>query len=83
MNKRFLDILIPANPKNRKRLIVDLLLVVALLGGYVRYTYWTPTHKLESEHYIALSNASIKDTQDALGAVEALYHAYTTFWDIL
>jgi hypothetical protein len=37
---------------------------------------------LESEHYEALSNASIEDTRDALGIAEMLYQAYITFWDM-
>lgn len=82
MNKRLLNVLIPENRRNRKRLIIELLLVAALFSGYFWYTHWTPTHKLESEHYIALSNASVEDTQDALDRAEALYQAYTTFWDV-
>jgi len=82
MKKRLLNVLIPMNRRDRKRLIIDLLLVAALFGGYFWYTRWTPAHKLESKHYIALSNASIEDTQEALNRAEALYQAYTTFWDV-
>jgi len=82
MNRRFLNVLIPANIRGRKRLIIDLLLAGAVFGGYFWYTNWTPVLKLESEHYIAFSNASIEDTQEALNRAEALYHAYTTFWDV-
>jgi len=82
MNKRVLNILIPANRMDRKRLVIDLLLAGAVFGGYFWYTHWTPAHKLESEHYIAFSNASIEDTQEALNRAEALYRAYTAFWDV-
>jgi len=64
------------------RLVIDLLLASAVFGGYFWYINWTPALKLESEHYIALSNASIEDTQEALNRAEALYQAYTNFWDV-
>ena len=70
MNKRLLNLLVPSNRRDIKRLIIDLLLVAALFGGYFWYTHWTPAQKLESTHYIALSNASVEDTQDALERVE-------------
>lgn len=82
MNKRLLNILIPANRRDKKRLLIDLLLVTVVFGGYFWYTHWTPLHKLESEHYSALSNVSIEETRDALSKAETLYQAYTAFWDV-
>ena len=82
LNKRLLNILIPKNRSDKKRLLFDLLLVVVVFGGYFWYTHWTPAHKLESEHYKALSNVSIEDTQDALSKAETLYQTYTDFWGI-
>ena len=64
MNRRLLNILIPADRGKRKRLLIDVLLVAVLFGGYFWYTHWAPAHKMESEHYMALSNASIEDTED-------------------
>jgi len=82
LNKRLLNILIPASHSSKKRLLIDLLLVAVVFGGYFWYTHWTPELTLESEHYKALSNVSIEDTQDALNKAEMLYQAYTTFWDV-
>jgi len=82
LKKRLLNILVPANRRDKKRLLIDLLLVAAVFGTYFWYTHWTPAHKLESEHYSALSNVSIEDTQDALSRAETLYQAYTAFWDV-
>jgi len=82
LNKRLLNILIPANRSKKKRLLIDLLLVAVVFGGYFWYTHWAPAHKLESEHYHALSTVSIEDTQDALSKAETLYQAYTAFWDV-
>ncbi len=82
LNKRLLNILIPANRSKKKRLLVDLLLVAVVFGGYFWYTHWTPAHKLESEHYSALSNVSIEETRDALSKAETLYQAYSAFWDV-
>jgi hypothetical protein len=82
LNKRLLNILIPANHSDKKRLLIDLLLVTVVFGGYFWYTHWTPAHKLESEHYRALSNVSMEDTRDALNRAETLYRTYTTFWDV-
>lgn len=82
LNKRLLNILIPANRRDKKRLLIDLLLVAAVFGGYFWYTHWTPAHKLESEHYSALSNVSIEETHGALSRAETLYQAYTAFWDV-
>jgi len=82
LNKRLLNILIPASRSSKKRLLIDLLLVAVVFGGYFWYTHWTPALKLESEHYKALSNVSIEDTQDALSKAETLYQAYTAFWDV-
>ena len=79
MNKRLLNILIPVNRSDKKRLLIDLLIAAAVFGGYFWYTHWTPEHKLESEHYRALSSVSIEDTQDALSKAETLYQAYTAF----
>jgi hypothetical protein len=82
LKKRLLNILIPSDRKDKKRLLIDLLLVVALFGGYFWYTHWNPSHELESEHYKALSSVSIEDTQQALSRLETLYQAYTSFWDV-
>ncbi|TKJ35986.1 MAG: hypothetical protein CEE38_13340 [Planctomycetes bacterium B3_Pla] len=82
MNKRLLNILIPANRSDKKRLLIDVLIAALVFCGYFWYTHWTPAHKLESEHYIAFSNASIEDTQDALSKAETLWQAYTAFWDV-
>jgi hypothetical protein len=82
LNKRLLNILIPANRSDKKRLLIDLLLVAVVFGGYFWYTHWSPSHKLESEHYKALSNVSIEDTQEALSKIETLYQTYMTFWDV-
>jgi len=59
LNKRLLNILIPANRRDKQRLLIDLLLVAVVFGGYFWYTHWTPAHKLESEHYSALSSSGI------------------------
>jgi hypothetical protein len=72
----------PSSRRDKKRLLVDLLLVAGVFGGYFWYTHWTPAHKLESEHYEALSTASIEDTRDALRKAEMLYGAYVDFWDV-
>ena len=82
MNKRLLNILIPANRKDKKRLLIDLLLVAIVFGGYFWYTHWKPSHKMESEHYEAFSNASIEDTEEALKKVETLWQTYTDFWNV-
>lgn len=82
LNKRLLNILIPANRSSKKRLLIDLLLVAVVFGGYFWYTHWTPALKLESEHYKALSNVSLEGTQDALSKVETLYQTYTSFWGV-
>ena len=82
MNKRLLNILIPASRSSKKRLLIDLLLVAVVFGGYFWYTHWTPELKLDSEHYKALSNVSIEDTEDALSKAETLYQAYIAFWDV-
>lgn len=58
--------IVPSSRRGKRRLLIDLLLVAVVFGGYFWYTHWTPAHKIESEHYEALSNASIEDTQDAL-----------------
>jgi hypothetical protein len=77
-----LNILIPANRGDKKRLLIDVLIAAAVFAGYFWYTHWAPAHKMESEHYKALSNASVEDTLDALEKAEALYRAYTAFWDV-
>jgi len=82
LNKRLLNILIPANRKDKKRLLIDLLLVAIVFGGYYWYTHWKPSHKMESEHYEAFSNAPIKDTEEALKKVETLWQTYTDFWNV-
>lgn len=82
LNKHLLKILIPASRPKKKRLLIDLLLAAAVFGGYFWYTHWTPAHKLESEHYHALSSVSIEDTQEALSRAETLFQAYTAFWDV-
>ncbi len=82
LNKRLLNTLIPGSRSDKKRFLIDLLLVAVVFGGCFWYTHWTPAHKLESEHYRALSNVSIEETQDALSKAETLYQAYTTFWDV-
>lgn len=73
---------VPSSRRDKKRLLIDVLIVAVVFGGYFWYTHWTPAHKLESEHYKALSNASIDDTRDALEKAEMLYQAYVAFWDV-
>jgi hypothetical protein len=82
LNKHLLNILVPANRRDQKRLLIDLLLVVAVFGGYFWYTHWTPSHKSESEHYKAFSSASDEDTKEALRRLEILYQTYTIFWNV-
>ena len=82
LNKRLLNILIPASRPKKKRLLADLLLAAAVFGGYYWYTHWTPKRELESEHYRALSGVSIEETQDALSRAETLYQAYADFWNV-
>lgn len=82
MNERLINILIPTNRRNQKRLLIDILLVAVVFGGYFWYTHWKPSHQMESEHYKAFSTASIEETREALNRLETLYQAYITFWDI-
>lgn len=82
MNRRLLNLLIPEKPKDRNRLIIDVVLIAVLLGAYRWYTHWMPSLDIQSEHYIALSNASVEQTQDALDKAELLFRTYCSFWDI-
>lgn len=82
MNNRLFNILIPANRSYKKRILIDLLLVSVVFGGYFWYTHRTSAYKLESEHYSALSSVSIEETKDALSKAETLYQTYTAFWDV-
>ena len=82
LNKRLLNILIPASRRDKKRFLIDILLVIVVFSGYFWYTHWKPLHELESGHYKAFSTASIEQTREALKKVETLYRAYTTFWDV-
>jgi hypothetical protein len=82
LNKRLLNILIPASRHDKKRLLIDILLVIIVFGVYFWYTHWKPSHELESEHYKAFSSISIEQTREALQKVETLYKTYTAFWDV-
>jgi len=82
LNNRLFNILIPANHSYKKRILIDLLLVSVVFGGYFWYTHRTSAYKLESEHYSALSSVSIEETKDALSKAETLYQTYTAFWDV-
>lgn len=81
-NKRLLNILIPKSRREQKRLLIDILLVILVFGGYFWYTHWKPSQELESEHYKAFSSAPVEQTREALKKVETLYQTYTSFWDI-
>ena len=77
----------PEKPKraigaDRAILYILLALVVSLFGGFLWSLRWTPTHKIESDHYLALSAASEEDTREALAKAETLYRAYVDFWGI-
>ena len=82
LNKRLLNILIPSSRRDKKRFLIDLVLVAVVFGGYFWYTQWRPSITLESEHYKAFSSASVEQTRQALNRLETLYQIYTAFWDI-
>lgn len=60
------------------RLLILLGIALAIFG-YVKRP-WFHTLKLESEHYICFSTATVSETQQILNVAESLFESYTRFF---
>ncbi|MEQ2005403.1 MAG: DUF1570 domain-containing protein [Limisphaerales bacterium] len=63
-------------PEKPRRLLTLAGVLALIVAGEVWYRHWSPTHSLNTTHYVIRSSALPEETQKMADAVEVLHAAY-------